>query len=214
MTMTEDLAKRHYAEHDGKPFFGELVEFITSGPLVAMVLEGDRGDQGRAPGDRRHEPARGGAGLDPRRLRDRGRPEHGPRLRLARVGRARGRAVLPRPLILGLAPRRSGGRSSTQAGIAVRGAPGRRRGGRPTGDPARCGRENARRKALRGARRRCRSAPTRSSRSTARSSASRATPPRRASTSRASTAARTRSSAGSRSRARRDRGDAPSRSRA
>jgi nucleoside-diphosphate kinase len=41
MTMTEDLAKQHYAEHDGKPFFGELVEFITSGPLVAMVLEGD-----------------------------------------------------------------------------------------------------------------------------------------------------------------------------
>jgi nucleoside-diphosphate kinase len=42
MTVSEDLAKRHYAEHDGKPFFGELVEFITSGPLVAMVLEGDQ----------------------------------------------------------------------------------------------------------------------------------------------------------------------------
>jgi nucleoside-diphosphate kinase len=41
MTVDEDLAKRHYAEHDGKPFFGELVEFITSGPLVAMVLEGE-----------------------------------------------------------------------------------------------------------------------------------------------------------------------------
>src|SRR3954447_12871185 len=41
MTVTEDLAKEHYAEHDGKPFFGELVEFITSGPLVAMVLEGE-----------------------------------------------------------------------------------------------------------------------------------------------------------------------------
>jgi nucleoside-diphosphate kinase len=40
MTLTEDLARRHYAEHDGKPFFGELVAFITSGPLVAMVLEG------------------------------------------------------------------------------------------------------------------------------------------------------------------------------
>jgi nucleoside-diphosphate kinase len=40
MRMEEDLAKQHYAEHDGKPFFGELVEFITSGPLVAMVLEG------------------------------------------------------------------------------------------------------------------------------------------------------------------------------
>jgi nucleoside-diphosphate kinase len=42
MTMSEDMAKRHYAEHEGKPFFGELVEFITSGPLVAMVLEGDQ----------------------------------------------------------------------------------------------------------------------------------------------------------------------------
>jgi nucleoside-diphosphate kinase len=42
MTVTEELAKRHYAEHEGKPFFGELVEFITSGPLVAMVLEGDQ----------------------------------------------------------------------------------------------------------------------------------------------------------------------------
>jgi nucleoside-diphosphate kinase len=40
MTVTEDLAKQHYAEHDGKPFFGELVGFITSGPIVAMVLEG------------------------------------------------------------------------------------------------------------------------------------------------------------------------------
>ena len=42
MTMTEELAKRHYAEHEGKPFFGELVEFIVSGPLVAMVLEGEQ----------------------------------------------------------------------------------------------------------------------------------------------------------------------------
>jgi nucleoside-diphosphate kinase len=42
MTVTEDLAKQHYAEHEGKPFFGELVEFITSGPLVAMVLEGEQ----------------------------------------------------------------------------------------------------------------------------------------------------------------------------
>jgi nucleoside-diphosphate kinase len=41
MIVTEELAKRHYAEHEGKPFFGGLVEFITSGPLVAMVLEGE-----------------------------------------------------------------------------------------------------------------------------------------------------------------------------
>jgi nucleoside-diphosphate kinase len=41
MQMDTDLAERHYAEHNGKPFFSELVEFITSGPLVAMVLEGE-----------------------------------------------------------------------------------------------------------------------------------------------------------------------------
>ena len=40
-TMTRELAERHYAEHEGKPFFGELVDFITSGPLVAMELEGE-----------------------------------------------------------------------------------------------------------------------------------------------------------------------------
>jgi nucleoside-diphosphate kinase len=40
MTVARDLAERHYAEHAERPFFGELVEFITSGPIVAMVLEG------------------------------------------------------------------------------------------------------------------------------------------------------------------------------
>jgi len=40
-TLDEATAREHYAEHDGKPFFGELVAFITSGPLVAMVLEGE-----------------------------------------------------------------------------------------------------------------------------------------------------------------------------
>ena len=35
------LAERHYAEHTEKPFFGELVEFITSSPTLALVLEGD-----------------------------------------------------------------------------------------------------------------------------------------------------------------------------
>jgi nucleoside-diphosphate kinase len=40
MTLDEATAEQHYAEHEGKPFFGELVSFITSGPLVALVLEG------------------------------------------------------------------------------------------------------------------------------------------------------------------------------
>jgi nucleoside-diphosphate kinase len=41
MTASRELAEAHYAEHAERPFFGELVEFITSGPLVAMILEGD-----------------------------------------------------------------------------------------------------------------------------------------------------------------------------
>jgi nucleoside-diphosphate kinase len=40
MTTQRDLAEEHYAEHKEKPFFGELVDFITGGPLVALVLEG------------------------------------------------------------------------------------------------------------------------------------------------------------------------------
>ena len=40
MTVDRELAERHYAEHRERPFFGELVEFITGGPLVALVLEG------------------------------------------------------------------------------------------------------------------------------------------------------------------------------
>ena len=40
LTVTRELAERHYDEHAERPFFGELVDFITSGPLVAMVLEG------------------------------------------------------------------------------------------------------------------------------------------------------------------------------
>ena len=40
MQVERSLAEQHYAEHSEKPFFGELVEFITGGPLVAMVLEG------------------------------------------------------------------------------------------------------------------------------------------------------------------------------
>ncbi len=40
MTVERELAERHYEEHREKPFFSNLVEFITGGPLVALVLEG------------------------------------------------------------------------------------------------------------------------------------------------------------------------------
>ena len=39
--VDRDLAERHYAEHSEKPFFGELVSFITSGPTLALALEGE-----------------------------------------------------------------------------------------------------------------------------------------------------------------------------
>jgi nucleoside-diphosphate kinase len=41
-SVERPLAEQHYAEHDGKPFFGDLLEFITSGDVVAMVVEGPR----------------------------------------------------------------------------------------------------------------------------------------------------------------------------
>ncbi|MDK1010026.1 MAG: nucleoside-diphosphate kinase [Actinomycetota bacterium] len=41
LTIDEEMAEVHYAEHTEKPFFGELVEFITSGPVVAMEWSGE-----------------------------------------------------------------------------------------------------------------------------------------------------------------------------
>ena len=41
-TVSDDLARQHYAEHEGKTFFSSLLEFITSGPVVAAIVEGPR----------------------------------------------------------------------------------------------------------------------------------------------------------------------------
>ncbi|PAV06879.1 nucleoside-diphosphate kinase [Methanosphaera cuniculi] len=41
LMISDDLAKTHYGEHSDKPFFGDLISYITSGPVFAMVLEGD-----------------------------------------------------------------------------------------------------------------------------------------------------------------------------
>ena len=41
MSISDNLAKRHYAEHSEKPFFNDLVDFITSGPVVAMEVDGE-----------------------------------------------------------------------------------------------------------------------------------------------------------------------------
>jgi nucleoside-diphosphate kinase len=40
--VSDELARKHYAEHDGKPFFDSLLEFITSGPVIAAIVEGPR----------------------------------------------------------------------------------------------------------------------------------------------------------------------------
>ena len=45
MTVSREVAERHYQEHADKPFFAELVEFITSGPVVAMVVAGEHAVQ-------------------------------------------------------------------------------------------------------------------------------------------------------------------------
>jgi nucleoside-diphosphate kinase len=41
LTIDDALARRHYAEHEGKPFFGDLVDFISSGPVIAMQWAGE-----------------------------------------------------------------------------------------------------------------------------------------------------------------------------
>ena len=46
MKVTQDQAKRHYAEHEGKPFFQGLVDYITGSPIVAMVVEGEDAIEG------------------------------------------------------------------------------------------------------------------------------------------------------------------------
>jgi len=46
MQVTQEQAKRHYAEHDGKPFFAGLVDYITATPIVAMVIEGEDAIEG------------------------------------------------------------------------------------------------------------------------------------------------------------------------
>ena len=98
-TLDVDTAKAHYAEHSERPFFGELVEFITSAPLVALVLEGPRAVEAFRALAGAHRPGEVGSRHHPRRPRPGDRREHRPRLRLARVGRQGDQDLLPRPLL-------------------------------------------------------------------------------------------------------------------
>ena len=87
-TLDRETAETHYAEHREKPFFGPLVDFITSGPLVAAVVEGPRAIEAFRAARRRNRPGQGGHRQHPRRPRPRGAEQHRARLRLARVGQA------------------------------------------------------------------------------------------------------------------------------
>ena len=65
-TLDLEVAHEHYAEHEGKPFYLPLVAFITSGPLVAAVIEGPQVIESFRHDGRRDEPGAGRAGHDPR----------------------------------------------------------------------------------------------------------------------------------------------------
>ncbi len=94
--VDRQLGETHYAEHREKPFFGELVEFITSGPTWALVVEGEGAIATLRKHDRRHQPRRRRAGLDPRRPCRRNARQPRPRIGFAGVSHAR-----DRPLVLG-----------------------------------------------------------------------------------------------------------------
>ena len=80
MLVERELAEQHYDEHSEKPFFESLVDFITSGHLVALVLEGHEAITAARQVIGATNPARGLARLDQGRVRPRGPDEPRPRL--------------------------------------------------------------------------------------------------------------------------------------
>ena len=91
MQMTDRIARIHYAEHLEKPFYGELAAFMTSAPLVAMVLAGDHAIARAA---RRDESCERGRGNDPQALREKWERERRSRIRQPRECGARGAYLL------------------------------------------------------------------------------------------------------------------------
>ena len=65
LKIPKATAREHYAEHKGKPFFGSLVDFITSGPVLALAVSGESAISVVRDDDGRDEPARLRAGDDP-----------------------------------------------------------------------------------------------------------------------------------------------------
>ena len=94
--LTRSSGRTHYAEHREKPFFPELVDFITSGPDARLRARGRGRDRDGAPDDRRDQPSRGRPRVAARKLRARDAQQPRSRLGLRRGGRARDRALVPR----------------------------------------------------------------------------------------------------------------------
>ena len=93
--LDAEIAGRHYAEHEGKPFFGDLVSFITRSPSVLMVIEGPEETYAVVRLLMGVTNPRGGARHHPRRPGRRAHREPGARLRLPGVGQAGDRHLFP-----------------------------------------------------------------------------------------------------------------------
>ena len=79
MQADEEIANVHYDEHKEKPFFGELVSFITGGPLLAMVVEGPNAVKAARQLIGATDPVEADAGSNPRGVRHRGHVQSGAR---------------------------------------------------------------------------------------------------------------------------------------
>ena len=118
-TLDRSTAEAHYAEHAAKPFFADLVDFITSGPLIAAVVEGPDAIVAWRTMMGATNPVTAAPGHDPRRPGHRDAGERHTRLGLPGVRRPGDRAVLPRP---GLTHAPVGGRAARRRAPASRNA--------------------------------------------------------------------------------------------
>ena len=107
VTASEDLARRHYAEHVEKDFFPELLGFITSGPVVAMRWSGESAITVARTLMGPDEPGERTSGDHPRGPRQRHHREHRSRVGLGRVRRPRAAHLVPVTPLLVLSPDRS-----------------------------------------------------------------------------------------------------------
>ncbi len=104
LRISRELAEKHYGEHVGKPFFEGLVGFITSGPVVAMVIEGKDAVSAAREMMGATNPLKAAAGHYQGRLWHRYRPECHPWFRFQRKRREGNRPVLQGRRAVGLQP--------------------------------------------------------------------------------------------------------------